>query len=472
MSRPSKYKLVSLFSGAGGLDLGFHMRGNFKVVLANELLEAPAKTYSLNFGADIIGSEQFNSGLFNPPVVVNADIEKLDFSILEELKDDVDVVVGGPPCQDFSVLRGSKNRRGIEVKRGRLYAHFVRALIYLRPKVFVFENVPGLKSSNNGLAFKVITEDFRKLYLRWDDVKNIVTNGAKVKKGFGYELVFSEIVNMVNLGVPQQRRRLIIIGVRKDVIEDLATLWSISHLACKVLCGKDKLFHKYPLTPIEVFEGKPLTELQNEYEETMLEYEPLVANPISRRAEEWVKAVWNQLTFDIVKDYVFFNSIRGFSEDEFELAMEQHEEVLKLLNYYNRPVDEVAFPDGTSLRPREKKTVLERMKRIPPGENYEFVEGTEWAVKGLMSNIYRRVNPLVPSPTVIAYGGGGTWGYHYKRSIARLSNRERARLQTFPDWFSFVGNVQEVRAQIGEAVPPLASYAIAKVVEDLLSKLW
>jgi DNA (cytosine-5)-methyltransferase 1 len=88
-----------------------------------------------------------------------------------------------------------------------------------------------------------------------------------------------------------------------------------------------------------------------------------------------------------------------------------------------------------------------------------------------MSNIYRRAHPITPAPTVIAYGGGGTWGYHYERGRGMLTNRERARLQTFPDGFLFVGTWQQVRAQIGEAVPPLAAKVIAEALARVLKSL-
>ena len=107
---------------------------------------------------------------------------------------------------------------------------------------------------------------------------------------------------------------------------------------------------------------------------------------------------------------------------------------------------------------------------IPPGENHLFVRGTDLEISGIgMSMIYRRLHPLKPSYTVTAYGGGGTWGYHYERNRGKLTNRERARLQTFPDSFLFQGTSSEVRAQIGEAVPTLLSLAIANAVYNILT---
>ena len=134
-------------------------------------------------------------------------------------------------------------------------------------------------------------------------------------------------------------------------------------------------------------------------------------------------------------------------------------------------LQKLKFQDHSNEIQPEAKSVKDRMKHIPPWENHLFVQGTEWEVKGLMSNIYRRIHPIIPSPTIIAFGGGGTWGYHYDRNRGKLTNRERARLQTFPDDFMFSGGVGKVRAQIGEAVPPLAGKRIAQASSMILDKI-
>ena len=112
-----------------------------------------------------------------------------------------------------------------------------------------------------------------------------------------------------------------------------------------------------------------------------------------------------------------------------------------------------------------KRKTIEMLKRIPAGGNFtDIPKDSEYYVKGMISHVYRRIDPDRPSTTIIAAGGGGTWGYHYPEPRP-LTNRERARLQTFPDDFVFEGSVTEVRRQIGNAVPPAG---IVKIVEGLL----
>ena len=108
---------------------------------------------------------------------------------------------------------------------------------------------------------------------------------------------------------------------------------------------------------------------------------------------------------------------------------------------------------------------IEILNRIQPGGNFaDIPKDSPYYVKGMISHVYRRIHPDKPSSTIIAGGGGGTWGYHYLEPRS-LTNRERARLQTFPDDFVFEGSTTEVRRQIGNAVPP---QGIAAVVEALI----
>lgn len=118
---------------------------------------------------------------------------------------------------------------------------------------------------------------------------------------------------------------------------------------------------------------------------------------------------------------------------------------------------------------RQSKRVIERLEHISPGENAwseSIPEELRLNVKGArLSNIYRRLDPKMPAYTVTGSGGGGTHMYHWKEPRA-LTNRERARLQTFPDDFVFIGKKESVRKQIGMAVPP---HVASTIFEALLS---
>ena len=106
---------------------------------------------------------------------------------------------------------------------------------------------------------------------------------------------------------------------------------------------------------------------------------------------------------------------------------------------------------------------------IPEGGNFTAIpHDSPYYVKGMISHVYRRVKLDEPSKTIIAQGGGGTWGYHFPENRP-LTNRERARIQSFPDNFIFYGNTTEVRRQIGNAVPPVGVHAIANALKPLFT---
>lgn len=454
MEKSSKqsYKMATLFSGAGGLDAGFVNTGNFKMLLANDILMAPAETYTKNFRHKVLKSNKFSKKT-KWPVYLVGDIRKISFDHLPKL----DCMVGGPPCQDFSITRGGpENRKGITVKRGALYLEYIRALKETRPKIFAFENVPGLVSANRGGAYKTILDDFT----------HLKQNG---KNSLKYTLVFKKIVNAIDVGVPQSRRRLIVMGVRSDLLK-----WpddtEVNQKADAVLTGKNSLASKYPLTAMEAFEGKTIPELTDKYKKIMEEYEGAEKHVNTKESTKWKSNVWNKLTLDVVDDYLFSNRIKPTDNGEVEDAFEEHKNILKDLGYYHKFLNGRAFSDRSNDVPKENLSVSERMAHIPPDMNHLFVAGTKWRVKGTMSNIYRRTNPLKPAYTVMAYGGGGTWSYHYEKNRSMLTNRERARLQTFPDSYMFEGNRSQVRAQIGEAVPVRLGQKLAEVAEMILEK--
>jgi DNA (cytosine-5)-methyltransferase 1 len=429
------YDLITLFTGAGGLDWGFHQEDNFDLIVSNEILDPHLRTYTDHYNIPLIRLDDYDN---QTNIGICGDVHNLNVDYGS------DIIIGGPPCQDFSVLRGDDKRGGVTVKRGKLYQQFLRIIKSNSPKMFVFENVPGMVSANKGEAYKSIQSDFISA---------------------GYSLIFNEVIDISHLGAPQARKRLIIIGVKTNLIKDENKLIEIT----KKYLTND-LLSKYPLTPLEIFEGDILTSLQDKYVKIIKEFEHATDGIDNDVAEKWIEE-YNNLSFDIIEDYISTNNVKDYDKIEFEQAMEEHKKILQILDFYQKPINKQSFPDDTNKLGRKNKKVTERMKHIPPFYNFKVVENTEWKVKGLMSNIYRRLHPLKPSPTIIAYGGGGTGGYHYEYNRQGLTNRERARIQTFPDNYLFNGKTTEIRAQIGEAVPPIASYWIAKASNEILNNL-
>lgn len=164
--------VIDLFAGVGGLSLGFKMAG-FNIVLANEYDESIAKAYKFNHP--------------NTKMII-ADIKHLPIeSTFTCYRGNVDVIVGGPPCQGFS-QKGQ--RKTINDERNFLFRYFVEVVKYIQPRYFVMENVPNLLTAANGFFREEINELFKTL---------------------GYSLNMG-VLNAADYGVPQNRRRAFIIG--------------------------------------------------------------------------------------------------------------------------------------------------------------------------------------------------------------------------------------------------------------------
>ena len=167
-----KPTVIDLFAGVGGLSLGFEMAG-FDVILANEYDSSIAEAYKLNHP--------------NTKMLV-ADIKDLPIeNTFSSYQGKVDVVIGGPPCQGFS-QKGQ--RKTINDERNFLFKYFIAVVDYLRPQYFVMENVPNLLTTENGFFKKEIEELF-------------LTKGYALSTG---------TLNAADFGVPQNRRRAVIIG--------------------------------------------------------------------------------------------------------------------------------------------------------------------------------------------------------------------------------------------------------------------
>ncbi|MGD0336212.1 MAG: DNA cytosine methyltransferase [Candidatus Omnitrophota bacterium] len=164
-------RVISLFSGCGGMDLGFVQAGH-EIVWSNDCWHDAVQTYRKNIGNHIVCSE----------------IEKVDLNSIP----DGDIVIGGFPCQGFSV---ANTKRTSQDKRNGLYKFFVKIVTAKNPQFFLAENVKGILNLDGGAAFKRILRDF---------------------SDAGYSCTHV-LLNAANFGVPQFRQRVFILGVRNDV---------------------------------------------------------------------------------------------------------------------------------------------------------------------------------------------------------------------------------------------------------------
>lgn len=218
--------IISLFSGCGGLDLGLVLAGN-KIIWANDFDKDAVATYKENIGDHIICD----------------DIRNIDINSLP----DADVVVGGFPCQGFSL---ANMKRTIDDERNFLYRFFYNAIKIKQPKFFIAENVKGILSLGKGEAIKQIIKDF-------ENANYLVS-------------VFP--VNMANYGIPQTRQRVIIIGQHKSLADNLLFKFPLQTHSAKGIDG-----YKLWVSIKEAIDDipdpdKPNTVLNNTYSAYKLNY--------------------------------------------------------------------------------------------------------------------------------------------------------------------------------------------------------
>lgn len=325
-------KVVSLFSGCGGLDLGFEKAG-FSVVWANEYDSSIHATYRLN----------------HP----NTRLCTLD--IREIKSDDIpdcDGIIGGPPCQSWSL--GGKCL-GIADDRGRLVYDYIRIVKDKKPKFFIMENVPGMVTPRHFNAFNEFINLFRDT---------------------GY-IVKYELMNAADFQIPQERQRLIIVGTRKDLNVEYLYPTKLDSIPVSLVRAIGDL--KTPPTPYY----KDRVKVEN----NVIPNHDYYTGPYDNK-------------------FMARNRVRGWDELSFTIQAQAK----------NEPLHPQA-PKMVYVSPQERK----------------FVKGKE--------HLYRR-----------------------------LSVRECARIQTFPDCFKFVyDKVEDGYKMVGNAVPPRLAYYIALSIRQCFS---
>ncbi len=381
-------KVLSLFSGCGGLDLGF-INAGYEIIWANDFFPEAVETYKKNIGDHIILE----------------DIAKIDNS---KIPSGFDILLGGFPCQGFSI---ANSKRSMKDERNFLYKEMLRIIDNKRPKFFLAENVKGLLSMHKGKVIEMIVDDFKKL---------------------GY-VVDYKLINSADYGVPQQRERVIIIGNRigvknpfprkthenkhisvKDVVSDLENIRTRDE-SFKI--GKKVIHNHVARTNVhDTFWGRKHKVNQHD---------------ICDYLKYWRNK--KGISTKKVDEYFGYSHTAGhwFRKDNNSGSIPKPEdwwELKKLLGFddkYDKQVTELEL----------KEIKFEQSLRI--------------------SNWDR------PSDTITATGPE-----IHPNKKRRMSVRECARIQTFPDGFIFYGSIGNMYKQIGNAVPVLLAEKIAKAIKS------
>lgn len=414
-------RVVDLFAGAGGLSEGFRQVG-FRVVAGSDIDPDACATYALNFPeAETICGDIRQPAVREKVLAVGHGVE---------------VVVGGPPCQAFSQVRN--HSRIIDDPRNSLYREFVATVDALKPFAFVMENVPGMAQMG---VLEQVVED--------------------LQLGGSYE-VNPQVVDAADFGVPQTRKRIVFLGVRRDL--------GVS-----------------PLLPV----GTGATALLALHRTPSGRY---VVNSRDNSVKGALERLGDPQDISIVSAAQAISDLRylraGRSACELDL-----EELREPESAFQRQMrDGLSSPLVNVDVPRVNADTVTRLRGIPAGGNYRdlpeelsvrYISGQKWGPSNGSGRLgrahyyaYRRLHPDIWAWTLNTKADSV---YHYSYARA-LTVREFARLQSFPDRFVVTtdprkgdlpgrisGGARHSRyRQIGNAVPPLLAVAIAKEVGTLV----
>ena len=325
-----QYNSVELFAGGGGLALGMSLAG-FHHVLLNEFEQSACKTLMVN-------KPEWN--------VIEGDVRHIDFT---PLKDKIDFLSGGFPCQAFSYAgKGA----GFNDTRGTLFFELARAVKEMRPKVFMGENVKGLISHENGRTFETIRNTIAEL---------------------GYTLVEPRVLRAIMYQVPQKRERLIIIAIRNDIAKHVQFHWPTPYH--KVLTLRDALFKS------EIFDcDVPVSEgvKYPEKKQRVLSMVPQGGD-------------WRDLPEDVAKEYMGGSWLLGGGKTGMARRLSLDEPSLTLTCSPCQKQTERCHPLET--RPLS----IREYARIQTFPDY-------WQFQGSMSDKYKQIGNAVPVNLAWAVG--------------------------------------------------------------------
>jgi DNA (cytosine-5)-methyltransferase 1 len=377
---------IDLFCGCGGFSLGLE-RAGFAVLAAIDSNEEAVKVFRCNFP--------------NVTRVLHKDLTQFPPQKLADIiqANEVDVVVGGPPCQGFSTVRrrdGTNNGpRLVEDKRRFLYQEFLEYVQFFRPTVFVMENVLGLRSADGGKYFTRVQHEAR----------------AK-----GYR-VHSQLEKASSLGVPQTRQRQLIIGTRLDCPDYFPSALQPPPRAVKSPTLGEAICD---LPPVQAGGGQEETDYD-----------------MNRRRAHVAK---------YGRRYLY-------------KTLEVHR-AARLTAHRARPHSERDLRDFAKLREGEHFTAATKR-----GETFEFPYDRE-----NFRDRYKRQHRNDVCTTILAHLSKDGLMFIHPTQNRSLTPREAARVQSFPDWFTFpVSRMHQFR-MIGNAVPPLVAEAVGLAVKSYIEK--
>lgn len=406
-SRPSEREIstaapltfIDLFAGCGGLSEGFYRMG-YKALAHVEINHWACETLRKRMKYYGYSSKDIFHGVIEKDITSADIIEDIDRAVQGRL---VDVIIGGPPCQSYSTAgRVRDGKRMSTDPRNFLFESYVTILEYYRPKYFVFENVVGLLSAKvrGKLVFPLIVSALSKFY------------HIESKPGL-------LVQNTADYGVPQVRKRVIILGVRKDIASRSAI--SLHHHLIRTHWSPDSL------------------ELERTGKEKYISVKEAIGDlPYVLPGEDK-----STDKFDYPCDNPFLKRIGHRGEHPL------HDHIARKHNALDR--------ERFSVMIRNRWTFGQLRQNCP---QYEHERAR------VFDNSYVVQWWDLPSKTILAHiHKDGFQFIHPDEEQARsFTVREAARIQSFPDDFEFMGSRGEKYKQIGNAVPPLFAEALAKAI--------